>query len=269
MTVANPAFNIGVDPYSLGTLKLTMYRGDTELSIGTGFLWRSSGKTVLITAWHCVTGTHPETGKSLSRTGARPDRIEADVSSKTAGISAKIIIPLYSQERAEWFIHPLGSRAVDIAILLLPEIDSAVSDAKPLSDLPTSDMQVSVGSDIFIIGYPRGLNRHGLPIWKRGSLAIDPTAAVDFDDHRTLLVDSATREGLSGGPVIMRSTGSFRRIDGTTMMDGKIHTMLVGLYSGRVGSADAFEAQVGIVWPLRYIQEATTKGVRDTFLLDG
>lgn len=261
--------NIGVDPYSLGTLKLTMFRGDMELSIGSGFLWKYANQNVLVTAWHCVTGTHPVTGKSLSKTGARPDRIEANVASKTAGLSLKLIIPLYDEDRADWFVHSLGSKAVDIAAMRMPTIDSTLTDAKPLSDLSTSKMRMSVGDDVFIIGYPRGLERHGLPIWKRGSVAIDPAAAIDVDEHRTLLIDSATREGLSGGPVIMRSVGQIRQINGPTLMDGRTHTMIVGLYSGRIGSADNFEAQVGMVWPIRYVEEIMMSGVRDTFLLDG
>lgn len=266
---SSPIINIGVDQYSLGTWKLTMFRETVQLAIGTGFLWRIGNQNVLVTAWHCVTGTHPETGKSLSNLGGRPDRIEAGIPSKTGAI-IKLIVPLYDDEgRAEWFVHQLGPSSVDIAVMRIPVMDRSLTDAEPLNDLPSSEMQVSVGDDVFLIGYPRGLERHGLPIWKRGSVAIDPAAATSLDGSRTLLIDTATREGLSGGPVLIRSVGLLRHSNGNTILDGKLHTKIIGLYSGRIASKDGFEAQVGIVWPTQYITEVLLNGVRDTFRING
>ena len=70
-----------------------------------------------------------------------------------------------------------------------------------LNAIPQFDAVYSVGSEVFVLGFPRGLRtQSNFPIWKRGTIATEP--AIPRDDGAPLiLIDAATRKGMSGSPV--------------------------------------------------------------------
>lgn len=259
---------ICIDPYSLSAVRLTMMRDDLELAYGSGVLWQAPTTLCLVTAWHCLTGTHPTTRKSLSITGARPNRIKITLVSKSAANIWEMFHELYCRDDGTpgWVIHKLGSEAVDVAVLPLskPLPDDVINH--PINKLQqTADLAVRVGSDLFILGYPRNVHRLNLPIWKRASLAIDPEALLDEKDGRHLLVDTATREGISGGVVVARHAVAYPSVTGSSTLGKGPFTKIVGIYSGRMSSQDEFTAQIGIVWPIRYVEEIISDGIVDTF----
>lgn len=115
-----------------------------------------------------------------------------------------------------------------------------------------------VSQDVLIVGYPFGLiTGSPSPVWKRGTLAIDPT--YDPHDVPKTYVNATTRPGMSGSVVIARHVvvmADYMKKDGTlaeTMLYEELHLVL-GLYSGRVD--DKLEqAQLGIVWKRNAIEE--------------
>jgi len=123
------------------------------------------------------------------------------------------------------------------------------------------DFQVAVGDDAYVLGFPLGLDGGPrLPIWKRGSIATEPH--YDLDGLPKILIDTATRPGMSGAPAIAvrrglaapHGTGSLAdTIFGTT-------EKFLGVYSGRVG-ADALGAQLGIIWKASVVDEIVRDGV--------
>ena len=127
------------------------------------------------------------------------------------------------------------------------------------------DMRERIGEDVFVLGYPRGLTGGALlPIWKRGTIATEPM----FDHHQLprFLIDTATREGMSGAPVIARAnSGSYQDTSGVSVMALRSQnlsppTKFVGIYSGRIPGAIDLEAQVGIVWKARVVEEIVLGG---------
>ena len=76
------------------------------------------------------------------------------------------------------------------------------------------------------------------------------------------LVDTASRPGMSGAPVILRSwtndfvDGSMRAITDTPA------TNFIGVYSGRL-SAGTEEAQIGMVWHESYVELIIAGGKLD------
>jgi hypothetical protein len=112
-----------------------------------------------------------------------------------------------------------------------------------------------VADDAFVVGYPfADLTYASLPIWKRASLASEPD--IDVDQLPKMLIDTATRPGLSGSPVIMQRVGIHGVTGGVITDDtiiGRIRKF-VGIYSGRIGDGE-FKAQLGIVWKARVISE--------------
>jgi len=75
-----------------------------------------------------------------------------------------------------------------------------------------------IGMDAFILGFPKGIaHQQLLPIWKRGSIATEPEIPRE-DDLPVFLVDTATREGMSGAPVLLRSFSGYGRADGSSVL---------------------------------------------------
>ena len=129
----------------------------------------------------------------------------------------------------------------------------------PLNEVPHANIPTRVGQDVFILGYPMGIDSSGLPIWKRGSIATEPH--VDVDKLPMIYVDSAASRGMSGSPVIIK-TSSYQDAKGNTHIFTGEATAFVGIYSGRIAPNDQGEAHLGIVWKAKVIDEIIT-GIPD------
>lgn len=212
----------------------------------------------IVSNWHVLSGRNPLTGQPLNKEhGGCPDRVELALNLRGAdGAPQPIVvtIPVVGDGENLWLQHPKYGQNVDVAALLLPP-DLQEQALLALNDLPeTSDMGVYVGQDVFILGYPLdpGLSG-GLPIWKRGSIATEPNHMLPSLPR--LLVDAATREGMSGSPVIARTMGQYMTIHRQWTMWGKIGIRRIGVYSGRYGADLQDQAQLGIVWRMELVDE--------------
>jgi hypothetical protein len=233
---------------------------DVVLSSGTGFIYQSSGKYYLVTNWHNVAGRNPITGQCLSESLAVPDLISTMFRLKAQPANCKREgIPLYRDEHLNepvWYEHPKHGKAVDVVAIPLPEAIEAEYKLFPLNNVDfDTAYKEEVADDAFVVGYPFSDTTYlQLPIWKRASVASEPD--VDVDHLPKLLIDTATRPGLSGSPVIMQRVGIHGmkdgKMDGNTII-GRIRNFL-GVYSGRIGAHEV-KAQLGIVWKARVIQE--------------
>jgi len=104
------------------------------------------------------------------------------------------------------------------------------------------------------------------PIWKRGSVASEPD--YDWRNMPAFLIDTATRDGMSGSPVVARHSGILLTGANDGMgPDSLIGTMtkFTGIYSGRIGE-DEMGVQLGLVWkPIVLDDEARTPLARTHF----
>ena len=75
------------------------------------------------------------------------------------------------------------------------------------------------------------------PIWKRASIATEPRVRRSRPLH--ILIDTATREGMSGAPVL-------KIVEGAIGMGSSRSRRFVGVYSSRLGDRE-MEAQLGKV----------------------
>jgi hypothetical protein len=251
-----------IDQYSVATLPLELRFGSTFVSIGTGFVWQWNGNFFLISNWHVLSGRDPFTQKHLSSTAAEPDRVSVWWNKKGA-LGSKIATELQIRDadgKPLWLAHPQYGSQVDV--VALPVAAPVEAEMFPINEMPQANLLVQVGVDVFILGYPFGVSVGGLlPIWKRGSLASEPQV---IDPARpVILVDSASRPGMSGSPVIRRSWGTHQMEGGGAMMNGAPATRLVGVYSGRLATTDPNDPQLGLTWPITFVDEIIAGNKRD------
>jgi len=253
-------------------------------SHATGFFLRTADAVLLVTNWHVVTGLDPAEPERISR--PPPNYLKLTVPAREGNVS-ELTVPLYDGEmKPLWREHPDGG-AIDIAIVELPLaleahfefVDiHAAEDAAPIPE--------DVAKDVFILGYPFSkaemTSQFGadafyfLPIWKRGSIASEPALPLG---GRVLLIDSLSREGMSGAPVLIaqdekvmgagnaHNSDVFRRMDqGEPLAIAELDTAaltdasvkrfrFLGVYSGTVGSTRLAEIALGKCWTLNTLAE--------------
>lgn len=236
-----------------------------KLGMATGFFYPYDDRLYLITNWHVVSGKNSETGKALDKNCLYPNNLNVtaftEEKTKRAGKSTLVrtvidefSIELYDEDNnALWYEHPAHNEKVDVVAIPVSPPERA-STCNKITDNQFRKFDLDPGMDVFVIGFPLGLTVHRvLPIWKRGSIASDPD--IEEKGLPRFYVDTTTRQGMSGAPVIAEDRASGNR-------------NFVGVYSGRIGAGDiadkeqeqdlldkVFLAQLGIVWKAEVIEE--------------
>jgi hypothetical protein len=230
--------------------KLTLFCNGVSLGPATGFIWTTLNRTFLISNWHVIAGRNTYTGQAMHSSGAVPDAVHFSAAFEHLGRLEwrEVRIQLFDQAgNATWLQHPTLGQDVDIAALEMP-IDGISGTVCSLAegDLQ-SNIAVTVSSEVFVVGFPLGIAKQfTLPIWKRGSVASE--FSVPFDGLPIFVVDTATREGMSGSPVYARSSGAHLTTTGDFAIGNGPSSRFLGVYSGRYGAKDEFSAQLGRVW---------------------
>lgn len=240
-----------MNKFSLSVARIEMLRRTSERdiagAIGTGFFIRWHGQSFLITNWHNVTGLHFETLAPLHSKGLIPNlvrvhyKIWAD-KEKNSVTSRPMDLEIMSGGRPTWFEY---SSRMTVDVVAIPFVEADGFANMYINEIEQEGrLEAEVGMDCFILGFPEGLSGAALtPIWKRGSIAAEPYL------DRPYFIDSATRKGMSGSPVVIRQTGIFGFDDESKIGSEIIGTVerFVAVYSGRVGD-DALGGQLGKAW---------------------
>lgn len=247
-------------------LRFVVKETGKELATGTGFIYRFHEQLFLVTNGHNITRVNPETGMRLTNHAGFPTCVRTIVRTEnrecpTSLGNAEMELSLYydpNSEKPKWFMHKeLG---YDIDVIAIP-IDGGVLEKNNVKLFPINDSEFKeefhpqVSDDVFVLGYPFNITGgQNLPIWKRGTIATE--VGVDIDNKPKMFIDTATRSGMSGAPVIYQSKGFHRHPSGDIKKSllGTIRGLL-GVYSGRIGAEDNLQAQLGIVWKASVIDE--------------
>lgn len=214
-----------------------------------------------------MSGRNPLTGESLSPNhSGLPDIFLTNLRIKNGNDQSELYkIFLYEDDemtKPKWFVHPKYKEKVDVVAIELDVNDRNIYTSINKLEFD-NDIPPEVGDDSFVIGYPFDDFRClGLPIWKRASIATEPS--VNEDQLPKVLIDTATRPGLSGSPVIYQRIGIHKvgdngELKGDTMF-GRIRGFF-GIYSGRIGKGE-IHAQLGIVWKGKVIDEIISGGLK-------
>jgi hypothetical protein len=270
-------FPDGAKMAGLGDLQTGRPLGD-----GTAFLYRHDGKVYLVTAGHNFSGRHAENDRLGSR-GVTPTHVRIGLRSPLPPEGHKIsepfsikrlLLPIVdADENPLWLEHPQYGRRVDIAVLPFDVTDPTVQieayEAEPTKPPTAIDPRMRPTEDLFVVGFPYGLQSGiDLPLWIRGTIASEPAFYWRSDLGQELplfLIDSRTREGQSGSPVI------FFRPPNTLFLSEQQQlsytkgpaSKLLGVYTGRAfAKDDTGSSDLGFCWRIGEVNTICSEQVR-------
>jgi hypothetical protein len=259
---------ISLDPLSYTSYFVECCFNDTLLANGTCFFVKRDDSDYLITNWHVVSGQNNETKEYLDEThGAIPNNLKVHVF-KNQDIVERIVLKIDIRDEEDfpmWLEHPVFQEKVDVVAMkiTIPE-DMQIAYVEDAIEPFNESTKASIKDDVYILGFPFGITEgEGFPIWKRASIASEPV--LDIQDRPLIYVDTASRRGMSGSPVIYKERRGVSRCDG---VPGEMGTKLsnyfmefIGVYSGRIGADDEFKAQLGRVWKKNVIDEIINQNI--------
>jgi hypothetical protein len=245
---------------SIASLLLETRVNGQALSRATGFVVERSGTRYLVTNWHVAAGRQPDNGQPMSSTGAVPDELHI-VHNRAGQLGSWMQVdePLYNGDGTPlWLEHPSHARNVDA--VALPLTNTSGIDFYPYDPwaAPTPTIAFGIGGFLTIVGFPFGMTGGGaLGIWVQGAVATEPS--LDFNYLPCFLIDSRTRPGQSGSPVLAYRSGGAVEMEGgeTAIVSGTVVRFL-GIYSGRVHP----DSDLGRVWKPSAITEIIEGAVR-------
>ena len=247
-----------VDVHSLCTVPVETFFDGQSFATATAFVWERRTTVLddrhgffLITNWHVVSGRNSRNGRHLKTHAGEPNTLKC-LFCETGPSMRKVSRDIRLRDdlgRPTWLVHPIHRNEVDVVAIELPPPDREVKYVP--ANQPENPGEMKVGMDVFVLGYPFGAPPPSLPVWKRGSIASEPQMVGN--NQRYLLVDTASRPGMSGAPVIWLTHGP---------VIGH-NSKFVGVYSGRLHTKDESDAQIGIVWPPQLIEQIVEGKTRD------
>lgn len=251
-----------IDQYSFAARPALFCFGNQGLGVATVFFWSQGEVVYLITNWHNVTGVNPITDENIHQRGGRPTNLEVAFlnANQTADYQLRSF-PLFDEEGVPfWKVHKEHGRNVDVVALPIKIPDGY--SCFPINEIQERPLKIRVGHELFILGFPFStsiFDRGGVPIWKRASLASEPEWVLS-SEHYTL-VDTASRPGMSGSPVVRRAFSGAELDDGSISMSGG--SRFFGVYAGRMVSSSKEDAQLGRVYERKLVEEIVSDGVRE------
>jgi hypothetical protein len=234
-----------LDRPSVASLYITAQRQGQEIATATGFVVRRD-RPLLITNRHVV--LHPPASHfpdalviNHNRAGALGDHV------------AKVEMLYDPDGRSLWYEHPGRGSDVDVVALPLTQLDGVDLHAHDPYDQkpPAQTVRLAVTQPLNIVGFPFGeLGSARLGIWVRGFIASEPE--IMFRNLPCFLIDSRTRSGQSGSPVIVYARGGqFQMEDGSQALMAGVVEQFVGVYSGRIDA----QSDLGFVWTAQALRE--------------
>ncbi|EHD0094928.1 hypothetical protein L2596_004461 [Vibrio vulnificus] len=277
---------------SNSVVHLTMRYQKTELSIGSGVIYQHGSDYFIVTAWHNLSGRHSETLKPLSKNLAIPDNVVVSLAVRMPSFGAttrhSIVIPLTDEDKSLFYIHPENWPRVDVAVIPFDPSSTFLSELylsngeqqdigfSPIMEIPgagTTEIcpiqkylvpnpdviekwfdTVEVTEELFIPGYPHNVqDYYAQPVWKRATIA--SSIRDGWNREPKFLIDSASKSGMSGAPVLYYNPNGRVQILGSTYQFDQDIAILAGIYVGRIAVNGEQDPQIGTVWKSSVIEE--------------
>ncbi|HEX7938189.1 MAG TPA: trypsin-like peptidase domain-containing protein [Gemmatimonadaceae bacterium] len=233
------------------------------LGTATAFVANAIGVNLLVTNYHVLAGRHPDTAELLPNTVAAPDRLLIPLLKQTGSPLQwrPVVQELHDDQGPLWVEHPTHGHAFDVVALPLAVPDDVQVVPYPLD--PGPHLALHMASEVAVIGFPEGMTASGLTaFWKSGTVASEYNESVV--DKGYFWIDSNTRRGMSGAPVIARRFGTSLMEDGSVSMHTGVSDRALGVYAGR--AFDAPDMTLGRVWGWSGVQELLTHAAEQVLL---
>ena len=245
-----------INPLSISTFLVEVYFDEMLLSTATAFAYKYNNKKYLVTNYHVAFGKNPITNQCIDKHAAIPNRLKIIYYDKNA--TSMFCEIKYLEDINPFKFIKINEQIVDIAVYEMPIEFTGVCINDIKKEFPELSYEENIGLEIteplYVLGYPRGINICYTPIWKKSSIASEPQ--LNIDGIPCFYIDTTTREGMSGSPVIFYSgDGNYKTADGTYHLSGGITYNFVGIYSGRDRNDEPHIAQLGKVWKNELIEE--------------
>lgn len=192
-----------VEPILLTTTRVSTFLGAHLLTAASGFFFERDARLYLVTSRHVL----------IDQPSAHlPDRIEIPIHIDAHDLTRiwTMSLGLYHGGRGLWRQGMDAGGEVDVAVL---EIDRGLLPASAQlrcfspDHLQRSLGELEVGTMLQIVGFPLGFydTVHHLPVVRQAAIA--SSFGVRFQGEGCFLTDARTHRGMSGAPVVLRTSG--------------------------------------------------------------
>lgn len=241
----------GVQSLSAATCKISLFRDDLLLSTASGFLTEDAQSWFLVTALHNFTGRDFFSRNCLSKQLAIPNKFRATYWWNLEGetfVQGAIVADLFRNETPV-FLYDCSDEGGDIAVFRIPKSVSSLKFVT-MSDTASKNWTAYAGIDVFALGYPSALDVNGTPVWKKLSIASEPSQKVN--GKNATLTDGLTYSGMSGCPVIIYQNQGFAD-DGNYSLGSTLAARVIGVYGGRFDTDADKSGTLGFYWPMETV----------------
>jgi len=216
--------NIGIDPLAASVTRLAAIQDRKLKSSATGFFYNKNGRIFLVTNRHVLIDEgkdhYPEIIKFI-----------VHINSSNVRENREITLGLYDDSgKMKWKeINPM----IDVAAFDVTEEISKGCFVIPFSksNFVPEDIEIGVGADVLVIGYPLGIfdEVFNLPVVRSAILAT--FYPVPFQGNPFFLVEARLHPGTSGSPIVTKPTNILAVRGGGIRMIGGNAVFLLGILS--------------------------------------
>lgn len=222
--------NNEVDTIVLTVAPVSIVKGDKTIGSASGFFY-ALGEVSNAADYFFVTNRHVVENPD-NRTPYDALRLTLHTDRGNIRSNSELTLPLLRGGSRTW--KCFDDAEIDIA--LIPVQREKITKggffvrAFSAAALPPSDLQIGLGEDVLVVGYPLGFydTINNLPIFRRASVA--SVYPVPFRGKPFFLVDSRLHPGTSGSPVVLKPSSLLQMRDRVAFMS-KPSTYLLGIHS--------------------------------------
>jgi hypothetical protein len=244
---------VGIQILSAATCKMNLYVDSHKISVGSGFFLMDSENYFLVTALHNLSGRDYFSRKCLSDTLAIPNNFSATV--RILDFNQELLMKEIRGELYQCghpiFFYDWSPSGGDVAVIKVPRSQDAPRIVT-FCDANSNSWEPFAGLDVVILGYPSALDISGTPIWKRASIASEPSLRVN--ENNITLLDGLTYRGMSGGPVIIYQTQGITE-ERVYEINTAMSVRLLGVYGGRYRVDEDKSGMLGFFWPMETVKK--------------